>query len=803
MLVSLAAGYGMAAALDVSALVIMLLAGFTGLMSSMFVAETAPRRLVRAMLYLPVPLCAPLLLGTWLAPYRPAELVLAGVVTAGALLVIGRGPLGAVTWMLGFIGLLLSSMQAVPRALWWQIILSMFAVSVALLVARLLLCYPTPREDLRRAQRAFVVETRRILTAAAGELDPGHRSGSAARRMNRAQRRLHHTALNIEGRLAMPQLSADPYEAELFHRHLFDAELALAGIGGAVRDLTSHQLPPALRGVLVTALADARDADPARSPALHSAAEAVRRAAADHGAEVQYAAAHGAEMRYAATSALVAQVADQLDALADALAGWLDGGRRSGADTAQGVSFLPTVVLEAGSVATSGPAARKLLAAQGGTGWRRFIPKYRGTLQLAIGAAIVVPSSDAISGHRYYWGLIGLALVSMTPNSTAERVSKLAHRVAGTALGAVGGIALAQLLTHVTGDAHVYWTLAVIVAGLSLGSWGAPRLYGYWTFGLTLALTQVYALTTPMNQMDWLLTQRVMLNGLGMAVGTLVALVLFPIGTSKLTGEALRSYLDVTRTLIEQVGQRWNDPAAPVRLRATSRALDVALNSMESFFSTLVVTQVQLPGRSADGRLVLLRDAARHARALAAIADVDVRLSADTRATLGRTLEGFGRSFSALSVDPGSGRLNGDWIRVSPLVRSLQAAPELVGNPRVQGALEQLAAIDEALAGMAGTRVLVVTVPAEDSTVSTVSTDSTAVGAQDYRLPTVPVRPALQAVCGEARMTSNGAGRARNPHATGNGRNGAGCTGSAGRGRSRLTPAAPARPAAVRCADSE
>ena len=84
----------------------------------------------------------------------------------------------------------------------------------------------------------------------------------------------------------------------------------------------------------------------------------------------------------------------------------------------------------------------------------------------------------------------------MGTNTIPERLRKLGHRVVGTAVGAVIGIAL----IHLIGPGHVYWTLLVIVAGVSLGVLGLERQYVYFVTGLVTALVQLYGMTTrPVN----------------------------------------------------------------------------------------------------------------------------------------------------------------------------------------------------------------------------------------------------------------------------------------------------------------
>ncbi|MEK8174815.1 hypothetical protein NKH77_54470 [Streptomyces sp. M19] len=215
---------------------------------------------------------------------------------------------------------------------------------------RLALCYPMPREDLLRTQRAFVVEARRVADAAATALDPDADRETAVARMRRSLRRLNVTTVTIDGRLAQPEVAADPHTAELLHQHLFDAELALQGIGQAVQRLTRLQVSPQLREAMVVGLLLARDTPLGRADALRPAARLIQEqatavldaqgaqdvpapspataVAADGGAG---AAARPLDPDEAEAAALARRVGHLLDSLADSSrAGWTWAGTRRG-----------------------------------------------------------------------------------------------------------------------------------------------------------------------------------------------------------------------------------------------------------------------------------------------------------------------------------------------------------------------------------------------------------------------------------------------------------------------------------------
>ncbi|MGY1437575.1 FUSC family protein [Streptomyces reniochalinae] len=713
MVTALAVGYGMSVATGVSAMLGMMVGGMIGLMSSFAVAENTPLRLTRAILWLPVPYSAILPVSAWLHQDRVLELCLMGVAIALLFFLLKFGTIALLTGMMMFNAFLVGMMTPIPlHSCGWLFVIAA-ATAVAVLGVRLLLCCPMPREDLLRTQRAFVVEARRVADAAATALDPDADAAVATRRMRRALRRLNVTTLTIDGNLAQPEVAADPEAAELLHQYLFDAELALQGIGQATQQLTRRHVPSRLREALVVGLVLARDTHLGRADALRPAAELIRQqAAAPTGAAAQGYGGEEAEVRAAAR-----RVADLLDALADALACWLSLGWNAPTARAK-VPFKQTVLLERGRPAASGPAAQRVAEAQvPDTGWRRAVPYLRAPLTAGLAAAITIPLADAVNGQRFYWGLVGVMITLFGTNTTHERLRKFAHRMVGTAVGAVLGIAL----LHAVGHGHVYAMLTVIVAGITFGAWGMSRAYALWVVGLVVALTQLYGLTTPYDGMDRLLTERLVENGLGVLVATACAAAVFPVATSKVRREAARGYLSALEDLIAQVAARWKEPEAPIRLRGAARAVDAALYQMQSVVRPLVRMPLGARGRTGDNLLALLGTATRHARSLAVAADVDLDTAPALRARVDRITEVFAGSLRSLDRQLATGDGDGTWVRVSPLIRELEASPALsgprtdqsgadgssaarAGTVRLRAALRELAALDEVLASLADNR---------------------------------------------------------------------------------------------------
>lgn len=717
MTVGLAVGYATAHALDIPAMLGLMVGGMMGMMSAFVIAENTVAKLARACLWMPIPFSAALTFSAWLSTDRVLHLCLLVVALAVAFSLLRFGLLGLLGGMMVFIAFMVGLIVAVPLEDCGRMSVIAMASAAAVLVARLVFCHPMPREELLRTQRAFVVEARRVVNAAATVLDPDADRTAAIRRVRRALRRLNVTTLTIDARLAQPEVAADPDAAELLHRYLFDAEVALQGIGQAAQDLAGRHIPSTLREAMVVGLTVARDTHLGQTDALRGAAELIRRRTAD--------APRGSDE--AEARAVARRLADQLDALADSLANWLDLGWRTPATRAK-APFRPSVVLEQGRPAEAGPVARRLAAAPDARGWRRAIPYLRPPLQAGTAAAITLPLVDAINGQRFYWGLIGVMITLLGTHTTHERLRKLGHRVVGTVIGAVIGVAL----LHLVGPGHIRWTLLVIVAGTAIGSWGLRRRYAYWVICLVAALVQMYGLTTPYDAMDRLLAQRLLDNALGIVIAILCAALLFPVSTRKVAREAERGYLSALEQLIAQVAERWKNPEAPVRLRGAARGVDAALHQLRGVVRPLLRMPFGTRGRGGDNLLALLGTATAHARTLAVTADVDLDLAPWARDRIERITEAFTGSLHALDRRIATGEPGGTWVRVSPVIRELGSVLRASAEPwagRVGVALGEWAALEEVLAGVADNRGL---------TIATLASDPVTAG------PAAPVRGAIR-----------------------------------------------------------
>ena len=203
------------------------------------------------------------------------------------------------------------------------------------------------------------------------------------------------------------------------------------------------------------------------------------------------------------------------------------------------------------------------------------------------------------------------------------------------------------------------------------------------------------------------MTQRLIDNAMGMAVGTVCAALLFPVSTRKVAREAEHGYLSALEQLITQIAERWKSPDEPVRPRGAARGVNAALYQIQSVLRPLVRMRIGTRSRGRDNLLALLDTATRHANALAAAADID--LPPRLRIHVERITQIFIGSLHALDRQLITGQRDGTWVRVSPMIHELQIVVRDPAGPpadRLYVALSELAALDEVLASLADNRGL-------------------------------------------------------------------------------------------------
>jgi uncharacterized membrane protein YccC len=584
----LAAGYFVAPALGLPALLGLVFGGLLGLLPGLLVGDAPTGELARHLAWYLPPFALAQLLGIWLAPHKAAGLALI-VVAAFLQVYLSRfghdgHSFGIALFAFYLAGLLAPiSLQVYPRAL----VVAVAAVG-AIFLARAVLCWYRPVRDLCRTQHAFQAACRRAAASAAGVLQGRDR---ASRQLHRDLARVNTVALVFDGRLGGDDV--DARFAEYLHRSVFDVEDALVALAGVVVALSAGQATEA-RAAAAAQMKALAAGLPADGALLRAAAAALRASVADE-----------------RVCELLEQAADELGAYqrsVQVLAGDTD------LAVEDQVPFRGVVALEAGvRPAGARPLARRAAAAAPRL-WGlvpRPAPLTASAIQTAIATAIVLPLSYAFDPQRYYWGVIGVVIIGAGVATSHEQGRKLVKRGVGTVLGAVIGIALHHLIGSAQADP--WGTLAVIVVAMSMGAYFITVNYAAFVTCLVVTLVQLYALTAP-GGLDILLAYRLGENILGAAVGLLVALLVLPVPTGAVIRAGLHGYLQALRSFAADLGTHLVDPDTGVRLRGDSRALDHAL------FQTGLVVGHLVPhsGRRqrADALLDRLSEGARQVRTI-------------------------------------------------------------------------------------------------------------------------------------------------------------------------------------------
>ena len=584
----LAAGYFVAPALGLPALLGLVFGGLLGLLPGLSVGDAPAGELARHLgWYLP-PFAIAQLLGIWLAPHKVAGLALI-VVAAFLQTYLSRfghdgHSFGIALFAFYLNGLLVPiSLQVFPRAL-----AAAATALVAVFLARAVLCWYRPVRDLRRTQRAFQAACRRAAASAAGVLQGRDR---ASWRLRRDLARVNTVALVFDGRLGGDRV--DARFAEYLHRGVFDVEDALVSLAGVVVALSAQPAPEARAAAAaqMSALAAGR---PAEGAPLRAAAASLRASMADERA-----------------CELLEQAADELGAYQRSIQ-TLTGDADLAAEDR--VTFRGVVALEGGvRPAGARPLARRA-AATAPRLWGlvpRPAPLTAAAIQTAIATAVVLPLSYILDPQRYYWGVIGVVIIGAGVATSHEQGRKLVKRGVGTVLGAVIGIALHHLIGSAQADP--WGTLAVIVVAMSVGAYFITVNYAAFVTCLVITLTQLYALTAP-SGLDMLLAYRLGENLLGAAVGLLVALLVLPVPTGAVIRTGLHGYLQALNSFAANLGTHLADPDTDVRLRGDSRALDHALFQTGLVIGHLVPHSARQ--QRADAVLDRLSEGARQVRTI-------------------------------------------------------------------------------------------------------------------------------------------------------------------------------------------
>ncbi|TPW74476.1 FUSC family protein [Schumannella soli] len=600
-------GWLLGMALGLPPVVGVMLGALPAFLSSLVVSDSSARREAGRTALMIVPFVVALFLSLELHRYRVVELILVVVLLAVQLLAQGRGGWVGDAGVGAFAAFISGLLLPLPSTDFLELA-ALFAASLATtIVLRLIFFRPDAPRSLQRTRRAVgilidqvVAGTIDLLLAAEGNRD--RRAAVLRRRIDRLQI----ASLLADGLISEGGPGVRGALAHALHRALFDVELAAETIADAAGRLPDDRV---LRGRVAAALEGAGS-----GPA---AAVAADRIAALRESGVALAADDGARRELRRLELALRNLARAVDDWATT--------RRDLDPEGTSIPFESAVSVINGRISGPGELTDTVIADATSRGfWRRLrlTAAGRTAVQGLIAVAIAEPLGLLVGGTRFYWAVIGVAVVLAGTTTTRERLRKTWSRIWGTAVGGLIGIPLAAL----TASAHPAWTVAIVLLCLGLGVFFISSAYPGWVISLVVLLCQLYAATQQLTPET--IPLRLAENGLGALIAVGVSAVVLPLGTTSLVRRAVRE-------LFAEVGEFATAlRSGDADLRAAARAVDQKLFRVEAVLGP-VPRFASGRGDRRDGRLRLLVDAVAItvARLAAQTTPADPPTGADRRRT--------------------------------------------------------------------------------------------------------------------------------------------------------------------------
>lgn len=577
----------------------MLLGGVVALMGAMALNGVGAWRKVRTAVFFPVAVGVGLVGGVAVAARTDLMLGIFVAVMFAAVFVRRFGPAFFFYGFMGWMGYFFASFLHATAAMLPGLLIDVTIATVWVSLLSLTVLRPHPTRTLRRTVTAFRARGRGIARACADLLTA---TGPQARR--RADRRLRgrrarlvEAALIVEAWSAEPGATPGDWSATGLRRLLIDAHQMIDRLVAASEAIAAAgpECAGLARSAAVVADALARRDDIEANRAAHAMAEET-----EWPAPVDPAGAPPGWLlaRHFATAAL------EYVALARLVAT----GRTDTGDD----GFAAVVGLAMGNLPGS-PAVADGVPARG----RRWNPLARldlvsrQAIQVAVAGGLAILAGRELSQTRYYWAVLAAFIMFAGTATRTETALKGAQRVAGTLVGLVASIGLAELTAGRT-----TWVLVVIVASMFCGFYLFTVSYAYMIFFLTIMLGQLYSVLHEFSA--GLLVLRLEETAIGAAVGVVVAVALLPLSTRDTVRAARDTLLAAFADLLEAVADRMTRMGLAQDVDALSRNVDNRYRQL--LLVARPLTRPLLLGNSPPRtrhRLALYGSLAVHARALA------------------------------------------------------------------------------------------------------------------------------------------------------------------------------------------
>jgi hypothetical protein len=421
-------------------------------------------------------------------------------------------------------------------------LLSAVALSgVWVTVLLLTVLYDDPQQKLRHVVTALRARARAGISAALQVLDDGSDPGSV-RQLRRQLIQLAEVALLIDGQLADRRALPEGVPPGRLRRWTVDVEIGMDEVAGATLEIASRrsevspEMLARVRQVLealgwadsASALEVARELEASDKSAL----PAVRRLGSAAVFLIQTVATWNSGELISPPVPSADEDHPGQDRATDAL------------DEAD--DFQPAVTLIGGNLPGSAALAQQTIgrADAGRFSTSRISLTTRQAIQAGIAAALAIVIGEAISPQRFYWAVIS-AFVGFAGTATSgETLRKGAGRIAGTVLGLVAAVGLANFT-----EGHAPAAISAILLCIFLAFFLQAVSYGAMIFFITVMLGQLYTLLGTFS--DELLEIRLFETVVGATIGVVVSLVVLPTHSRATLRVARQTFLEGLGDLVD------------------------------------------------------------------------------------------------------------------------------------------------------------------------------------------------------------------------------------------------------------
>jgi uncharacterized membrane protein YccC len=436
--------------------------------------------------------------------------------------------------------------QLLPLSL---VFLSAVAILVILMAG---VAYQRPQTKLSAALRAFDLRVAAVARACAAVL---------TQPVPKTERELHarrfhvlEAALIAEGHLASP-VAAEHDRAYRLRTRLLTAELA-------VEELATATIALADSGVLPTPVVSASTAT------LRALAVLDLDRAREHARELD-----GRGLPQTGSLPLTS-LADAADRLCDALEPRTDP-KHAAADGPPIPDFEPGVRLVAGNLPGTAATAADALQANSAKGprWLRLSLNSRQCVQGGLASLLTLLCALPVSTTRFYWAMLACLIVLTGTATSGETLVKGAHRVLGTALGALVAIAAVHLTRG-----HDTLVVAVMAVCVFLAVYFFRVAYGVLAFAITTLMGLLYNALGEFS--DTLLLTRLEETAIGAGVAALIAVLVLPVRNRNTAAAARDAFAHDLVSLVKEVRDKIAGRDCGTDLLRSARRLDARMHQL-------------------------------------------------------------------------------------------------------------------------------------------------------------------------------------------------------------------------------